>query len=134
VPVVKNLTTARIQWSMPVADVGSTANRPAVGYFDYKVDNVFVLAAVAGVERLIDGTVNGVPTAFWRAKLPTPLAEGKHLAEIRSCKTGATNPLSECSEWLPAPFEVDALGNIRPTAPSNITFIEVGVTVTVRQP
>jgi hypothetical protein len=72
-----------------------------------------------------------VPTAVWRAKLPPTLTEGKHRLELRSCKTGATNPLTDCSAWVVAEFEVDAEGNLVPTAPGGITFISVGVTVTV---
>jgi hypothetical protein len=131
VPVVKNLTTARLQWGMPVADVAATQNRPAVGYFDYRVDGRFVPGPEAEITRLADGTVNGVAFAVWRAKLPAVLTEGRHLAELRSCKTGATNPLVDCSDWIPAPFEVDAEGNVRPSAPGNVTFITVGVTVNV---
>lgn len=132
VPVVKNLTTARVQWSIPVADVGATPNRPAVGYFDYRIDaGPMVPAAVAEITRLTDATVNGVPIAVWRAKLPPSLAEGKHRLELRSCKTGATNPLTDCSPWVVSEFEVDAEGNLVPTAPGAITFISVDVTVRV---
>jgi hypothetical protein len=139
VPVVKNLTTARVQWSIPLTDMtevlnpDGTVKRHAVGYFDYWVDKLPFPAAE--VTRLVDATGNAV----WQAKLPTTLAKGRHVVEVRSCKVGAKDPTIECSRWMSAPFDVDASGNVvppvPPTAPGGITFITVTVAVTTsKQP
>jgi hypothetical protein len=126
VPVVKNLTTARVQWTLPSAEAGKV-------YFDYWVD--LKPFTEAQVMRTPDVTIGGVTLAAWQAKLPPTLTEGRHHLQIRACKTGAKDPTVDCSNWVGANFDVDADGNVRPPDPTNVTFITVGVTVSVtRQP
>lgn len=122
VPVVTNLTTARVQWTVPSADAGKV-------YFDYWVD--LKPFAEAQITRMPDVTIGGVTLGAWQAKLPPTLAEGRHTVQMRSCRTGAKDPNVDCSNWVSAAFEVDAEGNVRPPDPSNVTFITVGVTVNV---
>jgi hypothetical protein len=122
VPVVKNLTTARVQWNVPAADAGKV-------YFDYWVD--LKPFAEAQITRTPDVTIGGVTLAAWQAKLPPTLTEGRHHLQVRACRTGAKDPNVDCSGWVGANFDVDADGNVRPSDPTNVTFITVGVTVNV---
>jgi hypothetical protein len=122
VPVVKNLTTARVQWNVPAADAGKV-------YFDYWVD--LKPFAEAQITRAPDVTIGGVTLAAWQARLPATLTEGRHHLQVRTCRTGAKDPNVDCSNWVAASFDVDADGNVRPSDPTNVTFITVGVTVNV---